>query len=213
MLLHLIRHGETDWNASRRVQGQSESRLSARGRQQASDLAARLEPLAIERVFCSSSQRTRETAELLFGHRSLATSFHDTLREIFLGPWEGSYYDDLAVQDPEQFQFFWNEPHKFSVPGAETFSALQQRGLEALQEIFSLGEHGEVAVVSHGALIKAILCHFEGRPLAQLWEPPKMHNCAHSILELETPQSGSILQYAGVDYRAFAPQQESVAPG
>ncbi|MCB1670292.1 MAG: histidine phosphatase family protein [Gammaproteobacteria bacterium] len=201
MLVHLIRHGETDWNAVRRVQGQKESQLSPLGRQQALQLAAQLATFPISRVYCSSSIRTRETAAILFRERSLETSYHDSLREIHLGPWEGSYYDDLAARDPEQFHNFWHCPDRFAVTGAETFQQLQLRGMQALESITDPLEQDEIAIVSHGALLKAMLCHFEGRHLSRLWEPPRMANCAHSILQLDAPGRGQILQYAGVDYR------------
>ncbi|MEZ5492710.1 MAG: histidine phosphatase family protein [Gammaproteobacteria bacterium] len=203
MRLHLIRHGETDWNAMRRVQGQMESRLSEQGRQQASQLAVVLNGLPISRVYCSSSLRTRETAHILFSESAVEISYHDELREIYLGPWEGNLYDELAEQDPDQYNFFWHQPDRFSLPGAETFKQLQQRGLSALAEILPAEVHEEVAIVSHGALIKSVLCHFEGRHLSRLWEPPRMPNCAHSILELETSGAGRIIRYGGIDYEAF----------
>ena len=203
MRLHLIRHGETDWNAMRRVQGQMESRLSEQGRQQASQLAVQLRDFPISRIYCSSSLRTRETADILFSESAAEISYHDDLREIYLGPWEGNLYDELAEQDPDQFNFFWHQPDRFFLPGAETFSQLQQRGLNALAGILPETNHAEVAIVSHGALIKSLLCHFEGRHLSRLWEPPKMPNCAHSILELETPAAGRIIRYGGIDYEDF----------
>ena len=201
MHIHLIRHGETDWNAIRRIQGQMESRLTEQGREQALALGERLQDYPISRIFCSSSVRTRETADLVFGMKFPDITYQDNLREIHLGPWEGDYYDRLAETDPEQFQYFWNEPHLFSLAGAETFLELQQRGADAIRSIVEQGEHDHVAVVSHGALIKSILCHFEDRPLSLLWDPPKMHNCAHSILEFGNGQQGRITRYADVDYR------------
>jgi probable phosphoglycerate mutase len=201
MRLHLIRHGETDWNAIRRVQGQLESRLTELGKQQAAALAAQLQSYDIGRVFCSSSVRTRETADILFSSAQLPMQYHDNLREIHLGPWEGNLYADLEHQDPEQFHNFWNEPHRFALAGAESFRQLQQRGVDAVQQIVAQTDEEEVAIVSHGALIKSVLCHFEQRPLAELWDPPRMHNCAHSIMEFDRNGHARIVRYAGEDYR------------
>jgi probable phosphoglycerate mutase len=200
MLIHLIRHGETDWNAIRRVQGQLESSLTENGRRQAAELAPRLRQYAIGQVYCSSSRRTRETADILFAGLDLPILYRDNLREIHLGPWEGNLYDHLAEQYPDQFRFFFKEPHRFSLQGAESFQQLQERGIAALRELCAQTTKEQVAVVSHGALIKAMLCHYEKRPLDRLWEPPKMPNCAHSILEVERDASGRILLYAGVSY-------------
>jgi broad specificity phosphatase PhoE len=200
MRLHLIRHGETDWNAIRRVQGQMESRLTGLGKQQAAELAAQLQSYAIGRVFCSSSVRTRETADILFSASQPPMLYQDNLREIHLGPWEGTLYDDLAHQDPQQFHYFWNAPHQFSVTGAESFRQLQQRGVDAVQQIVAQTAEEDVAIVSHGALIKSVLCHFEQRPLAKLWDPPRLHNCAHSIMEFDRKGHARIIRYAGEDY-------------
>lgn len=196
MQLHLFRHGETDWNAERRIQGQSESRLSDLGIQQAASLGERIRHLQFDRVYCSSSLRTRQTAEHVFGSTRDDIRFMDSLREIDLGPWEGRLYAEIEVEDADSYRHFWQEPHLFLVDGAETFLQLQQRALTTVNEIKQELGQGTIGIVSHGALIKALLCHFEQRPLSELWAPPGMHNCAHSIVEVNSDGSGHIIQYA-----------------
>ena len=66
MELHLIRHGQTDWNEERRVQGQSDSQLTQLGINQAIALGERISAIKFDKVFCSSSLRTRQTAANLF---------------------------------------------------------------------------------------------------------------------------------------------------
>ncbi len=196
MQLHLFRHGETDWNAERRIQGQRESRLTELGIEQARRLGDRIRHLQFDRVYCSSSLRTRQTAEHVFGPERRDVAFLDSLREIHLGPWEGRLYAEIEQEQADNFRHFWSEPHLFQVEGAETFSQLQQRAVAAVEDIRQEFETGNVAIVSHGALIKALLCHFQQRPLSELWAPPAMHNCAHSIVELNRDGGGHILQYA-----------------
>ena len=196
MKLHLFRHGQTDWNAERRVQGQSESRLNELGIRQAKALGERIRDLRFDRIYCSSSLRTRETAAHAFAHADLAIEFLDTLREIHMGPWEGHLYDDISASEPDSFRHFWQEPHLFRVDGAESFYDLQERALAAIAGIAAQCRGQEIAVVSHGALIKSVLCHVDGRPLEQLWAPPSMHNCAHSIIEYDSAGRGRIVQYA-----------------
>ena len=196
MELHLFRHGQTDWNEERRVQGQSESRLTELGIQQAKELGQRIAHLHFDRVFCSSSVRTRQTAAFIFGHKTIEIEYMDSLREIHLGPWEGSLYDDIAIQDPESYKHFWQEPHLFDVAGAESFFDLQDRAVTTVRKIASQFDRKTVAIVSHGALIKSLLCHMENKPMSDLWAPPLMHNCAHSIIELNGDGNGHIVQYA-----------------
>jgi len=204
MEIHLIRHGETDWNKERRVQGQSESQLTDLGVQQAQELGKRIAHLEFDRIYCSSSLRTRQTAAHAFPETTTEVRFLDELREIFLGPWEGHLYEDLAMREPESHRHFWEQPHLFQVNGAESFFELQQRAIAAVAKI-EAGHNREpnsakkVAIVSHGALIKSYLCHVEGRSMDQLWAPPRMHNCAHSIVALSGGDAVShprILQYA-----------------
>jgi probable phosphoglycerate mutase len=105
-------------------------------------------------------------------------------------------YDDIAARDPVSFKHFWEQPHLFDVEGAETFYQLQERAVGAVSEMLKQFVSRKVAIVSHGALIKSLLCHFQRRPMSELWAPPSMHNCAHSIVELNADGSGHIIQYA-----------------
>jgi len=194
--IHLIRHGQTDWNATRRVQGQSESVLTPLGKQQAAALGREISRHNIDRAYCSSSVRARETAEQLFKYCNIQVEYLDDLREIHLGPWEGRLYDEIEVASPEDYNHFWQQPHLFSVDGAETFLELQQRGMKVLTDICKHTQQMEVAIVSHGALIKSILCHYEGKHLSRLWDPPRLQNCAHNILQLDNQANGKIIQYA-----------------
>ncbi|MFB0987918.1 MAG: histidine phosphatase family protein [Gammaproteobacteria bacterium] len=204
MELHLIRHGETNWNKERRVQGQSDSHLTDLGTQQAKELGQRIAHREFDEIESSSSLRTRQTAEHAFPESTIEIAYLDELREIFLGPWEGHLYEDLAQSEPESHGHFWEQPHLFRLSGAESFFELQQRAIDAVAEIEAAHRTDsvsgrKVAIVSHGALIKSYLCHVEGRSMDQLWAPPRMHNCAHSIVALNSidgTSSANILQYA-----------------
>lgn len=199
MELHLFRHGQTNWNAERRAQGQSESTLTEAGRQQARELGQRISDIKFDQLYCSSSLRTRETAELAFSHRPELHSrafYLDNLREIHLGPWEGQLYDDIQAQDPDSFVHFWEAPHLFAVLGAESFDQLQARAMSTISELAERHAGQRVALVSHGALIKAALCQIIARPLSELWAPPQMHNCAHSIVDFSDPARPMALQIA-----------------
>ena len=196
MELHLIRHGQTNWNEERRVQGQSESELTELGIEQAKGLGQKISQLRFDKIFCSSSKRTRQTAEHAFPQFQQNIEYLDSLREIFLGPWEGHLYADIEVQQPDSYRHFWEEPHLFNVEGAESFFDLQDRAVGAVTPMIEAFPQKQVAIVSPGALIKAFLSHVEGRSMHELWAPPLMHNCAHSIVRFKADGSSEILQYA-----------------
>jgi len=194
--IHLIRHGQTDWNSEKRVQGHAESELTSLGQMQATALAPQLAEHDINHVYCSSSVRTRQTAALLFADNQQPTEYCDQLKEIYLGPWEGLLQAQVRKTWPDAFQHFWHEPHRFALEEAETFETVQARAMERFQRIILAHSQGDVAVVSHGVLIKTILCALEPRPISKLWEPPLMTNCSHSIVEVSRGEAPRIIQYA-----------------
>lgn len=208
--LHLIRHGETNWNAEGRIQGQMESVLTELGQQQAAELQQRLLDYKFDRVYSSSSTRARQTTAIALSHHPHPVTYRDDLREIYLARWEGFLYAEIEASDPEAIHAFRNEPHKFDVEGAETFHALQQRALAAVEAIIGESHGQEVAIISHGAWIKSVLSHYENRPLSRFWEPPRMHNCCHSIIHI--PVNGDkprIIRYADNDLGYNAPGTEN----
>lgn len=198
--IHLIRHGETNWNRERRAQGQKESVLTETGRQQALQLGQRLADLPLDAIYVSSSQRTKQTAELAFGNRGLPVEHCDLLREIHMGPWEGQLYADIQSTEPEQFHAFWHAPEQFSLAGAETFSQIQQRALQRYRQILASSTAEHIAIVSHGIWIKSLLCALEPRPLSKLWEPPAMHNCSLSTIAIHPDDSHRIVMYSDQSY-------------
>lgn len=188
MELHLIRHGQTNWNHERRAQGQSDSILTDLGIEQAIKLGERIRQNQYDAIYCSSSVRTRQTAEYAFKENPDALArivYMDTLREIFLGPWEGVLYNEIEKSEPDSYRHFWHEPHLFNVTGAESFTDLQNRAISQIHDIAHSSHGKKIAIVSHGALIKSVICHALGRPIAELWSPPNMHNCAHSIIHYD----------------------------
>ena len=200
MELHLIRHGQTNWNEERRAQGQSDSKLTKIGKEQAVALGKKIKQIKFDKIFCSSSLRTRQTAELVFPKTELEIEYLDSLREIFLGSWEGKLYKDIEVENPESHNHFWKEPHLFKLTGAENFYQLQKRAIKVVDSIVEEFESKKVVIVSHGALIKALLCFAERKPIKELWSPPHMHNCAHSIILYCGKNPSQILQYADAPY-------------
>jgi len=192
MKIYLVRHGETDWNAERRIQGQSDSRLNENGRQQAAELAPWAEGKNFCALYCSSNLRTCQTAEILTQNIDKTLHKRDGLREISLGPWEQQLWSDIEASGSEQCANFRQFPHLFSLEGAETFEELRQRGVNDLKAIVAEQEPdaARLLVVSHGALIAATLSGLASVELSRLWENPPLHNC--SVSEIQVAPDGSL---------------------
>lgn len=202
--LHLIRHGQTDWNLERRIQGQTDSQLTDLGRRQAQDIGSHLKAIPFSAAYASSSIRARDTAQVILQYHQQALRLRDDLREIFLGDWEGRLYADVQQQQPEAMGYFLEDPSLFALAGAESFFQVQERALNAVNEIIDQHRGQEILLVSHGVWIKTVLTAVEGRNMQDFWQPPKMANCCHSIIEFENgvanpALSAKIIRYAGFD--------------
>lgn len=183
MQLHLVRHGQTRWNAEGRIQGQLDSTLDELGREQAASLAPKIAELGLEAVYCSTSKRTRETAALALDPPFPDIVYRDELREICLGAWQGRMWDDVQHEAPDQVEHLRAVSPGFAVEGAESYVDIQQRGVRAIERIIAEAAAEVVLVVSHGALLKTILAHYTSQPLQTLRYLPSLPNCAHSVLQ------------------------------
>lgn len=130
-MLYLLRHGQTEWNRDRRLQGQGNSPLTDLGREQAglmADLLAReiAEPAKF-RLVSSPLQRARETAEVVAGKLALPLEFDARLAEVALGEWEGRYYDE--VQSECAPLLVGSTPYDwfFRAPGGESLEDMTAR--------------------------------------------------------------------------------------
>lgn len=146
--LLLARHGETDWNAERRLQGWAEVPLNARGCEQARRLALRLTDEPIARIFASDLARARETAEVLAAPHGLAVETDPRLREQNYGEWEGRVLPDFSRRDPE-FHRLRAEP-EFRPPGGESKDDLRHRVLDFVAERLREAREETILVVCHG---------------------------------------------------------------
>jgi probable phosphoglycerate mutase len=149
--LVLVRHGESEWNAGRRLQGQADIGLSPRGEEQARALRPLVAGLQPVRVVASSLRRARDTATLLgFPDAALV----DDLREIDVGEWTGAAIDDLAARADGAYRKWRAGLH--TPPGGEAWEGFKARTAGGVRLILDSAE-GNVLVVSHGGVVRALL--------------------------------------------------------
>lgn len=132
----------------------------------------------------SSSVRAVKTAELISHSRNLRIEPNDSLREIFLGSWEGQ--NNIEQSQPEAYYAFWNTPHLYSPQnGGESFQDVSDRVIPVIEEIIAAHKGKEILVVTHSVTLKLIMSYFEGRPLEKLWEPPYLHPTSLSMVVIQ----------------------------
>ena len=185
LTLHFFRHGETNFNAEGRVQGQFDSILTDNGIAQAEAARPTVEGLGISATYSSSNVRARHTAEIMTQNLPLDLTLLDDLKEIKMGILEQQLYADLAKTMPDAVKSFVENPEDFNVEGGETFEQLRVRGVSAIEDIIALEKTGTVLVVAHGAILKTVFSHYAGLGLGNLQTPPRLGNCSHSIMEVE----------------------------
>ena len=156
--LLLIRHGETDDNHRRLFQGQGGSGLNARGRDQASRLAARFTRVGLRAsaLYCSDLTRAQETADILAPALGLQPIADPALREVNVGSWQGLGYEDIAARYPEEWAA-WRRGVDFKRGGGETYAELGDRVAAALDGVTAAHAGETVVIVSHGAAIKVLV--------------------------------------------------------
>ena len=162
--LWLIRHGETDWNAQYRIQGQQHNALSELGVRQARRLGRRLAKEQFDEVYCSDLKRTVQTAELAFPGRKLV--FDRRLREISRGVLEGNLGADLVGEQRDAYTAMQRDVLNVRPPGGENYRDLAARVVPWLE---SLPESGRVAAVTHGGVVYTLLHHIVGVAWAANW--------------------------------------------
>jgi glucosyl-3-phosphoglycerate phosphatase len=158
----LVRHGESEWNAVRRLQGQADIGLSSRGADQVAALREVVTRLQPDRAVTSDLQRARHTAELLgFPEAGLVPA----LREVHVGDWTGQAIADLIAAGPDDYRAW--RAGTFTPPGGEGWSTFCDRvagGVEA-----AIAETRErLLVVCHGAVIRALLDRMVGLPPSRI---------------------------------------------
>lgn len=152
--LLLVRHGESDWNATRRLQGQADIPLSARGRAQATSLRATIEALGPDRAATSDLMRARDTATLLgFPHAEPRAD----LRENDVGRWTGLPIAALKAEDLEAYRGW--RAGTVTPPGGEVWADFRVRTCAA---VLGLADGGvsTLLIVAHGGVVRALLDGF-----------------------------------------------------
>jgi len=151
-----IRHGETDWNAGGRLQGQRDIPLNALGRRQAERLAGALRDEGIDAVFASDLVRAADTARVLAAPLGLVPQFDPGLRERGFGVLEGLSYDEIAQRWPDMARRWRTRDPGFAPDGGETLLAFQARAVAAVERIALAHAGRSIAIVAHGGVLDAL---------------------------------------------------------
>lgn len=184
--IYIVRHGETELNVQRRLQGQSDSPLTAKGIAQAEALRTELSHVRFDAVFSSDLLRAKRTAEILTLEHDLAVTTHHMLREKSYGHLEGKQYEEFEAK----FKSLWDRYHKLEETEKMKFKLSEEmesddeavsRYLTYVREIAVSHPGKSVLIVSHGGIMKAVLVKLGVATYAEL-PSGAVQNCGYFSL-------------------------------
>jgi probable phosphoglycerate mutase len=155
----LIRHVQTRWNRQQRIQGQSDSPLTAAGRNQAAAWGNALAGLGWDRILCSDLGRALETAAIIQTVLGVPLRQDSRLRELDWGRWTGKTLSQLGRECPQTLAREFDRGWEFCPPDGEGRTRLLQRGKAALAAAAERWPGAAVLTVTHEGMIKSLVYH------------------------------------------------------
>jgi broad specificity phosphatase PhoE len=181
MRIYFLRHGETDWNVSRRIQGRTDIALNANGVSQAKKWRPFFERIPLAGVYSSSLSRAMETALLATLRPPCVV---DALNERNYGEWEGRVWNDIANHERD-FDRRWRDGES-SPPGGESRLEMHARVNRAMDSIVASHDEGsELLIVAHGGSGKAVLGYANRMSIEELFGIPAIGNATMTLLTRE----------------------------
>ena len=158
----LIRHGETEWNSQKRMQGHSNSDLSEVGRGQIQALGELMKNVSFDHIYSSDSLRARQTAEAITQYSGHTLQFDQRIREKNLGVFEGLTSTEAKERHPEVYRLFKTAGANYVIDEGESTQQLLERALEFIEEIRLRHPQERVVMVTHGGVVRVLMKHALG---------------------------------------------------
>ena len=178
MRIYVTRHGQTDYNKKRMMQGRSDIPLNEVGIQQATERRRRLGDIRFDAVYSSPLVRAVKTAEIIGNVDRSEIILDDRIIEANFGPYELMNYYGTGIP----MMAYWSFPELFKAPaGVETIREMKERTASFLREL-EKKDYDNVLVACHGGIIRPIRGYLEDRDNGIVWRP-RPRNCEIFIYE------------------------------
>lgn len=180
--VYLVRHGETEWNAVRRIQGQSDSPLTAKGEQQAHWVGKRMSHEGITHVITSDLGRARHTAQIIADACGCDVVLDARLRELHMGILEERLIDSLTQPEEQWRKQMIDGTAEARIPQGESMGELGKRMRAALDNCLMLPPGSKPLIVSHGIALGCLINTVLGLP-PYAERRLRLRNCSLSRLD------------------------------
>lgn len=186
MLLYLIRHGETSWNALRKIQGVMDIPLNENGIRLAKITGEKLRDIPLDFAITSPLQRAYKTAELVLGKRNIPIYKDERIQEIHFGELEGTPIHGVDPSHPF-YNFFADAYHFRPVKGGESIHDVCVRTKDFFDDLISRPEIQDkvILISTHGCALRGIL-HNVYEDTTDFWHGGVCPNCGVNIVEVKS---------------------------
>ncbi len=153
----LVRHGETEWNVAKRLQGIQDSNLTKNGIQQAQKVAKALSINTFDALISSDLGRAAKTAEIINKYHHLQLNTETCLRERAFGVMEGLTREQITKKYPEVFRAYMERKDTYQIPQGESLVEFYKRVTDGLHRITASYEGKSILIVSHGGVLDCVM--------------------------------------------------------
>jgi len=199
--IYFVRHGQTEWNVLKKLQGHLNSPLTEIGVEQTELLYEKVKNMDIKKIYTSPQGRAVHTAKILKGEKNIEIIELEEFMEMGFGEVEGLEKEKFKELYPEEFLNLWTDavkydPSKFS---GESFNEVKKRAILGFKKIIKENENGEIIVVSHGMILKIIFGYISGHGLDKFWSDPVPQNTSITLVTFEDKKL-KIKDFSNIDH-------------
>jgi broad specificity phosphatase PhoE len=186
MRIFIVRHGETDWNLQKKIQGSSDIPLNQTGLSQANMIAKRLKDENFSAIFASPQSRASETGKIIASHHPNTPFFHEkAIREVSLGSCEGMTWEELVAKNPTSH---FTSEEEYAYTGFYGDSECLRDRVEELKPVVidwkNQYQGQNILLATHGFIKKGILVALGSHTFVQL-QPERFRNTSLSVINLQ----------------------------
>ena len=179
---YIVRHGQTNWNILGKTQGHGNSDLTAKGIEQATELAESIVNYPIDYIYSSDLGRAVQTAQILGDKLNIEVKETEALREMGFGEWEGLLIDEIKANYANVYTTWRNEPHLAQIPGGETLHLIKDRVDSFIQSLNEKYDTKHILLVTHSVTVRVMLLAFLNSGMENIYRI-KQDNTALNIVE------------------------------
>lgn len=162
----VVRHGETEWNVSRQLQGRKNSNLTENGIKQAELTAEALKDKSFDFLYTSNLRRALETTEIINKYHRIEIHVDESLAERNFGVMEGLTNEEIIEKYPEVYNRYIQREEAFLIPEGESLVSFYERVKNGLNAIAQLHAGKEILIVTHGGILDCMMRMVFNYPLS-----------------------------------------------